>query len=72
MWYGVRVWGVRIRSKEGDEGGNKRAEGGVERFGRELWIWISAFVLLLCSSFVPSFSLYLIKLERVKERLTYL
>jgi len=47
MWYGVSVWGVRIRSKEGDEGGNKRAEGGVGRLGRELWIWISACVSII-------------------------
>ena len=43
MWYGVRAWGVRIRRREGDDGGNKRAEGGVGRLGRELWIWSLAF-----------------------------
>jgi len=46
MWYGVRAWGVRIKRREGDEGGNKRAEGGVGRLGRELWIWMLACILL--------------------------
>jgi len=50
MWYGVRAWGVRIRSKEGDDGGNKRAEGGVGRFGRDEWIW---FVSLYPSAVSP-------------------
>jgi hypothetical protein len=38
MWYGVSACGVRIKSRDGDEGGNKRAEGGVGRFGRDEWI----------------------------------
>jgi len=43
MWYGVRACGVRMSSKEGDDGGNNRAEGGVGRLGRDEWIWSLAF-----------------------------
>jgi hypothetical protein len=57
MWYGVNCWAVRIRRRDGEEGGKRRAVGGTGSVGRVAWIWRLAGFFYSTSMVVPWFAL---------------